>query len=119
MKYTTLIQVPSTKNGILVKNLARLEPSLARATGYNTKIVENSGVQLSRLFDKVFRPTRCHSDECMVRRLTPDGKGSRCRITNVVYKAECVECEKKCDIKNGSRSVNNKEKRKETYRLKI
>ena len=44
MRFTTVIQVPNTKNGMLIKDLARLEPSLAQATGYNVKIIEKSGV---------------------------------------------------------------------------
>ena len=93
MKFSTVIQVPSSKDSVLIKALARQEPTLARSTGYNIKIIEKYGVQLSRLLDRVFRPLKCHSLKCLVCKFMAEGKGSKCRITNVVCKAECIVCE--------------------------
>ena len=42
MKFSTVIQVPSSRNRALLKALAKQEPTLAKSTGYNTKIIENS-----------------------------------------------------------------------------
>ena len=66
MVFTTVLQVPSTKDSILLKELVKIEPRLAKATGYNTKIVEKSGVQLARCFDRIFDPQRCHAEHCIV-----------------------------------------------------
>ena len=93
MCFTTVVQVPSTKNSVVVKSLARIKPVLAKTTGYNSKIVKESGVQIIRLFDRVFKPSKCHSEKCEVCRNTKEGKYSKCRVTIVVYKAECIKCE--------------------------
>ena len=39
MKYTSLLQVPSTKGSKLLKAIARSEPRLAKASGYHVKVV--------------------------------------------------------------------------------
>ena len=62
-------------------------------TGFNVKLVEKSGPQLGRMFDRVFRPNKCHSDRCVVCKYACD-KGSKCCLTNVVYSAQCLECMK-------------------------
>ena len=103
MKFSSVIQVPNTKNGILLKGLARLERTLAKATGYNIKIIEKSGTQLSRIFDRVFGPLNCHSEKCCVCKEGTEGKNTRCRITNVVYKAECILCSKQSEDKHSNK----------------
>ena len=82
MKFSTVLQVPSSKGSMLLKSLAKIEPRLARTTGYNTKLVEKSGVQLVRLFDRVFKPSKCHSEKCTVCKHSREGKYSKCRLTN-------------------------------------
>ena len=94
MSFSTIMQVPSSVNSELRKGLARIEPTLAKATGYNIKIVEKSGVHLGRCFDKVFKPQRCHDESCTVCEHTKEGVSSKCRLTNVVYRAECLNCVK-------------------------
>ena len=60
MIFPTVIQIPSSKGSNLMKALAKIEPTLAKASGYNCKLVEKSGTQLIRLFDRIFKPPRCH-----------------------------------------------------------
>ena len=93
MQFTTLLQVPNTRGGELVKQLVKTEPSLARITGYNVKIVEKAGIQLRRMFQRVFTPTTCHWSNCPACAHSSDPSGSKCRKNNVVYEAVCVECE--------------------------
>ena len=66
MNYSSMIQVPSTKGGILLQRLVTEEDKIARLTGYNVKVVERSGTQLVRLFQRVFSPAVCHWSECPV-----------------------------------------------------
>ena len=60
MQFSTLLQVPNTRGGILARNLIKAESELAKMTGYNVKIVEKAGIQSCRLFQRVFTPAKCH-----------------------------------------------------------
>ena len=66
INYSSLVQVPSTEGGLLLQRLVAEEDRIARLTGYNVKIVERSGTQLVRLFQRVFSPAVCHWEECPV-----------------------------------------------------
>ena len=48
MNFTTIFKVPNTKNGILNSKSIKEESNLAKITGYNVKLVEDSGIQLER-----------------------------------------------------------------------
>ena len=93
MQFTTMLQVPNTRGGILAKNLIKAEPDLARITGYNVKVVEKAGIQLCRLFQRVFTPDRCHWDNCPTCLHSTSKGDSGCRKSNIVYEAACMECE--------------------------
>ena len=64
MDYSTILQVPNTRNSALLNSLAKHEIRLTNITGYNVKLVEQSGVQLSRSVQKNFSVTKCHWSEC-------------------------------------------------------
>ena len=50
MKFTSVLQVPSSKNGRLLKMLAKAEPRIAKLTKYQVKYVEKSGRKLAKMF---------------------------------------------------------------------
>ena len=52
MKFTSVMSVPSSKDGRLLKMLSKAEPRLAKVTGYQVKYVEKSGRKLSKYFRK-------------------------------------------------------------------
>ena len=54
LDYSTVMQVPSTADGRLLKGLARIEPRLAKISGYQCKLIEKGGMPLSRMFYKDF-----------------------------------------------------------------
>ena len=87
------MQLPSTKGGRLIKELIKMESTLARMSGYCVKYVEKSGTQLARLFPRVFTPPKCHWPECPTCENTEEVKMSKCRVSNIVYEAVCVDCE--------------------------
>ena len=87
-----VLSVPNTTNARLAKKLIKLEPSLAKMTKYNVKIVEKSGIQLSRLFQRVYSPNTCQWSSCYVCSNSDEGRRSKCRVANVVYEAKCMEC---------------------------
>ena len=90
MKYSTVLQVPSTQGSVLLREIARMEPRLAKASGFSVKIVEKSGIQLVRLFDRKMEKPTCGRVDCPPCARTD--KKSRCKKCNVVYKATCMEC---------------------------
>ena len=92
MEYTTVMMVPNTVNGMLLKLLARIEPKLAKTTGYQVKFCESSGKQLSRLFSVPSGKNSCHREKCIVCRSAGERGNSKCQQMNVVYEAKCELC---------------------------
>ena len=90
--YSTVISVPNTKGSVLVDELIKVEKSLAELTNYNVKIIEQSGVQLCRLFQRIHTPVVCHRNDCPVCEHNDGKKSSKCKMSNVVYEAKCLEC---------------------------
>ena len=64
MDYSATLRVPNTKNSGLLNMLVKQETKLARITGYNIKLLEQSGVQLAKLVQKSYSSTKCHWNEC-------------------------------------------------------
>ena len=95
MKYTTLMQVPSSSGGRLLKMLAKAEPRLAKLTGYQTKYTEKSGRALSKFFPVPGSTNKCHRITCAVCSNT-DCKGpTLCQVKSVVYTVVCTICDEK------------------------
>ena len=94
LMYSTVLNVPNTPRSILLKELARQEPGLARMTKYSVKLVETSGVQSARLFCRVFVNNVCERENCQVCNGLGSEKPTKCKQSNVVYEAVCVTCEK-------------------------
>ena len=100
LKYTTVLQVPNSKDSKLLRELARIEPKLAKLTKYSTKLVEKSGIPLVRLFSRTFDEGTCHWKDCPACAY-PDKRGSKCRQNNIVYESVCLVCEK--EVGEGTR----------------
>ena len=92
LKYSSLLQVPSTRGARLLKSLIKQEESLARVTGYNVKLVEKAGTPLARLFQRVYVPQYCHGEDCHPCLFSSDKEASKCRMSNIVYEATCLLC---------------------------
>ena len=84
--------MPNTRGARLAKKLIGCENQLAKLTKYNVKIVEQSGMPLIRLFPRVLSPKNCYWPECPVCCQNLSKGSSKCRLSNVVYEAKCVEC---------------------------
>ena len=93
MKYSSVMQVPSSRNGRLLKMLARAEPRLAKVTGYQVKYVEKSGKKLTKYFKKEKSINRCHRDDCDVCCNSDLDHPSMCQVKGVVYSGICLMCE--------------------------
>ena len=56
------------------------------------KLCEKSGIQTIRFFNRIIMPDRCHDEGCPVCLVNNKKGPTRCRKTNVVYRAECLRC---------------------------
>ena len=65
MEFTTVLQVPSSRDSRLLREIARIEPRLSKTSGYLVKLVEKSGKPLSKMFPKSVVSSRCHRDDCL------------------------------------------------------
>jgi len=93
MKFSTVLKVPSTRDGRLVKALADAEYSLAKSTGYQVKMVEMSGKPLSNFFPQGMPKVQCHKAWCAVCSESSSKKPTMCGLKSVVYHGTCRLCE--------------------------
>ena len=64
--FSTVVNIPNTCGASLTQKLIKCETKLAKLTKYNVKVVEMSGMQLIRLFQRVHSPKSCHWSYCPV-----------------------------------------------------
>ena len=84
----------------MIREIAKIEPRLAKVTGYHAKLIEKSGRSLAKLLSPSMSPPRCHRSDCQPCQ-NPDLKGnSLCNTKNVVYESVCEICDN--TVKNGS-----------------
>ena len=77
-----------------MKEIARIEPRLAKTTGYHVKLVERLGRPLPILFSKNLSGPKYHRAECAPC-ANPHTKGpSFCNLKSVVYEVVCALCDK-------------------------
>ena len=93
MSYSSILQVPSTDGSKLLKVIGKLEPRLAKTSGYLVKLVEKSGKPLSNMFSKDIGSVRCHRDDCLPCQNDKVKGPSLCAVKSVVYESVCEICE--------------------------
>ena len=98
LKYSTLLQVPNSKGGRLIKSLARAEHRLATNTRYQVKLIEKSGKPLSKSFNKDISLKHCHREWYAVCTDSNSKGPTKCGIKSVVYSGICDLCEKNSQI---------------------
>ena len=95
MQYTSIMYVPSSKGGRLLKMLAKAEPRIAKLTGYQVKYIEKPGKRLSKFFSKEKSENVCHRPDCGVCINSDRKKPSMCQVKGVVYSGVCLICDEK------------------------
>ena len=81
------------KGSRLLKAIARIEPRLAKLTGYHVKLTEKGGRALSKFFSKDFSSGKCFRGDCVPCQ-NPEIRGpTLCNIKSVVYEGVCVLCD--------------------------
>ena len=89
---TTVLFVPNSHDGLLLKRLQEKEPMLSRISGYKVRLVESSGTPLARLFSLDLSDGICHRINCVVCKSHNSKGSSKCRKNNVVYESYCKSC---------------------------
>ena len=92
MKFTSVMHVPSSRDGRLLKMLCKAEPRIAKISGYQVKFIEKSGQPLSHHFPKEPGQSKCFREDCPVCINSSPEKPSLCQVKSVVYKGECQLC---------------------------
>ena len=95
MQFSSVMYIPSSSNGRLLKMLAKSEPRLAKITGYQIKFIEKPGRNLSNLFSKEVSETKCYRESCAVCVNSDPEKPSKCQMKGVVYFGICSLCDRK------------------------
>ena len=87
---TTVMFVPKTLNGELLQRIQKVEDNLSHMD-WRTKLVEKPGIPLFTKFSKRFNMLQgcARGSSCYV----CDGKGTKCCVKGVVYKAKCQGCQ--------------------------
>ena len=90
---SSVMKVPSSKGGRLIRALMEKEPHITKVSGYTIKYVEQSGTPLHLLFRKSPKAKVCGRTDCMSCRFE-NKKQSMCSVKNIVYESVCTWCEK-------------------------
>ena len=90
-KNTTVVFVPSTRGGLLVRKLKEEEDRMADITGFRIKFQEAGGSKLINCFDKdLGKGLHCGRTPCPPCDSTD--KRQNCRSRNLVYESSCRIC---------------------------
>ena len=95
-KIKSVLFVPRTERGELLRRLREEESKLADITGYRVKLVERSGTQLARILCQrnPWAGQDCGRPDCLVCGDSEVGGGD-CRRRNITYVTTCVSCVQK------------------------
>ena len=104
LEIKSVMFVPRSEKGELLKRLKEEESKLADLTGYRVRLVERSGTQLSRILCQrnPWAGEDCSRPDCLV---CGDGEagGGDCRRRNITYITTCITC-----LKNKKEGVTEK-----------
>ena len=91
---STVMFIPSTKNGILLKMMKENEEKLVEMTGFRVSYAESGGTQLGRYFSTNLasgQPCGREGNKCIpCNRM--DTKLQNCKARSIVYESSCEVC---------------------------
>ena len=94
---TNVLFVPQTPGGTLAAKLRQAEAELQKLCGGKVKIVERGGTTMRQLLHQTnpWSEEFCGREGCLPCDSKEEGKPSKCRKRNVVYRTSCTTCKKK------------------------
>ena len=105
IEYQTVLMVPVTKGGVLVKDLQRREEEINRNSDERIKMVEGGAIQIKNLLvvKDPFPQSICEMKKCILCKNSMGNKINRidtpCNVSNVGYRLVCETCEERGIIK--------------------
>ena len=93
IKVTTVIFVPNTPGGLLIRKLREKEDELSRLTGFKIKFQEAGGSKLANSFStELARGKHCGRDPCPSCDSNVEERRPNCRSKNILYESICALC---------------------------
>ena len=89
---STVMFVPNSNRGILLKKLEAMEPLMEKLSGYRVRLVESAGTPLSRLFILDLSDGRQPCVDCPVCEFHTGKGASRCKRKSKLYQSVCQVC---------------------------
>ena len=94
MEASTVIFIPSTKGGVLVKMMRDNEKEMAKITRFRVRFQEAGGIQLARMFSTdLAKGDACQRKDCPPC-TSKEEKKTNCKQQSVVYESRCSLCNK-------------------------
>jgi hypothetical protein len=106
---STVMFVPSTSNGVLIKALTEAETDMSKMTRLQVRYQEAGVIQLASMFSTdLGKGKPCGREECCTcGRLGKNDRIQNCKQANIVYESSCLICNKE----DGSNQKDEKESR--------
>ena len=109
MNTSTVMFVPNTKGGILLKKLKEMEEKLCILTGFKIKYSESGGTPLANMFNEdMGKGLHCGRDDCPPCDGGEEGKRQNCRLRSILYETSCLICN---PVENKDNKKNNNKER--------
>ena len=109
MTTSTVMFVPNTKGGILLKKLKEMEEKLCILTGFKIKYSESGGTPLANMFNEdMGKGLHCGRDDCPPCDGGEEGKRQNCRLRSILYETSCLICN---PVENKDNKKNNNKER--------
>ena len=102
IEYTSVLFVPVTKGGILVKDLTKREEEINRNSDERIKFIEMGGIKVKDMLvrKKTFPITDCEMRKCVLCKTNLQNQLKvPCNINNVGYRLVCETCEERGILK--------------------
>ena len=94
IKSSTVIFIPNTRNGIMLRKFKEMEETLSQLTGFKIKYSEAGGIPLASLFNTDLFIPHCGRDNCPPCEGSDDKKRQDCRTRSILYRTSCKLCNK-------------------------
>ena len=102
IEYTSVLFVPVTKGGILVKDLTKREEEINRNSDERIKFIEMGGIKVKNMLVRKnpFPITDCEMRKCVLCKTNLQNQLKvPCNVNNVGYRLVCKTCEERVILK--------------------
>ena len=102
---SSIMFLPNTKGGILLRRMRENEEKLASLTGFKIRYSEAGGMKLGMLFSTNLSSGQpCGREKCQPCMMSSEGKAQDCRATGILYESSCCLCNPKTEMQGNTSS---------------